>query len=278
MKEKFDLHVHSNLSDGLETRKKLIEIAKSKNFQVLAFTDHNISGMDVTTGLQKLAGDTELISGIEIDCGLPFRMHILGYYLIDGKKIDDILEQNLLENEERCYQIVRNLNARYNFNITDEDIQKFKTKYFTKRDINHILLDKKIINHIYEASNKYMGQETPDYIPMKKVSSKEALQLILNSGGIPVLAHPVTVFRDQTLEKFEPLLRKLVNGGLMGIEVVNKREDNKFQEYFLLLARKYHLITTVGTDFHRFNRDEFGVELEPEKVLYPLLELGKKRR
>ncbi len=278
MKEPFDLHVHSTLSDGLKTRQELLEYAKKLKFKALSFADHNVSGIEGWNDLVNQTGNMILIPGIEIDCGIPTRMHILGYYLTDGNKLDKTFQENNMENEYRCREVIKNLNRLYNFNITEKDIDKFKNVYLTKRDIISILFDKKIINDVYEATCKYIGEKTPDYIPMKKMTAKEAINLIRDSGGIPVLAHPVTIYRDKTIEKFEPLLKELINYGLLGLELVNLREGTSFFEYFLLMAKKYKLITTAGSDFHRFERDTFGVNMEADDLLYPLVELGKSNK
>jgi hypothetical protein len=71
----------------------------------------------------------------------------------------------------------------------------------------------------------------------------EALRLIRNSGGVPVLAHP-------SYYTSESLLGTLVNLGLGGLEVYYPEHGRSLVRRYLEMASRYHLAATGGSDFH----------------------------
>lgn len=269
--EKFDLHVHSSLSDGEFDRAYLIEKALEKEFSAISFVDHNIAISEMKRK------NIEIIPGVEIDCGSPYKIHIVGYYIKNEERVNKVLNDLKRENNDICYEIINNLKNYYGLNITDRDIELVKKEYLTKRNIIEILLKKEYIKTVKESKEKYTGSKTKKYIPIKKLDAKSVIEMINESGGIPVLAHPNTMFNEITINDFETILRNMVNQGLQGIEVMNLKEGYKYQYLFEKLAKKYNLITTVGSDFHTESREEFGVTADEEKYLYPLLvkKMGK---
>jgi predicted metal-dependent phosphoesterase TrpH len=72
----------------------------------------------------------------------------------------------------------------------------------------------------------------------------EAVELILKSSGLPVLAHPTTVGDP------ERLIIDLKAAGLVGMEVHYKDYSEMQIERLGELARRYNLIATGGTDYH----------------------------
>lgn len=271
--ELFDLHIHSNLSDGELDRKILLKKAIEKELVALSFTDHNYFQKISPDNFQQ--GKLEMISGVEIDCGLPQKIHILGYFIADEEKLNKTLIRIQEENDDICLRIIDNLRKTHNLNITDDDISLVKKNYLTKRNIIQILLEKRYVKTVFEAKMKYTGSETKGYIPIKKMHAKKVIELIKDCGGVPIFAHPNTIFDQINISDFEPLLKDLINYGLEGLETINLKEGLKYKEKFERLAMKYNLITTAGSDFHNFERDEFGVHENEEQYLYPLL---RKRR
>lgn len=271
--EKFDLHVHSNLSDGSQSRESLIMQAVNEEMLAISFTDHNISGRKEMLSLTQNK-NINIIPGIELDCDLPIKMHIIGYFIQSEDKVDNFLTLNKIENEARCRKIIEKLNIEYNLNIQEEELEKFKSDFITKRSIINLLLARNLGSEVREVTYKYLSKESKAYVPMIRLNAKEAINLIRTNGGIPVLAHPVTIYRDQTTKFFETLLKELIDYGLMGIEIKNLRENNQYQLYFQKMAKKYNLLMTAGSDFHKLDRDDWGILLNPDEYLYPLIDKG----
>jgi predicted metal-dependent phosphoesterase TrpH len=69
--------------------------------------------------------------------------------------------------------------------------------------------------------------------------------LILQSGGVPVLAHPREVTH---------WVLPMVRSGLLGLEVYYGMYDDGTIQTLMQLARQYDLIATGGSDFHGLNK------------------------
>jgi predicted metal-dependent phosphoesterase TrpH len=120
----------------------------------------------------------------------------------------------------------------------------------TKRDIARYLVSKGYANTNLEVYTNYIGRGMDAYIPIYKISMEEGLKLITNCGGIPVLAHPSTLDVNTDFDKLIPYMKE---NGLLGIETKTARHTKEQREFFGALAKKYNLIETAGSDFHRFS-------------------------
>lgn len=254
---KAELHCHTKLSDGSFTFAEVLELAVEEQIGYLAITNH-----DTTQGLLEMAEQGRLkgitmIPGIEIS-GYDFerrrRVHILGYYIEPGNKAIESLCAPLLERRHQGCRIAVDRLIAAGYNVSWDHVLKYAeggTGVY-KQHIMHALIDQGYTETIFGDLYKKLfsrGQngEQPGiaYIPTEYVEAKEAIRVILQAGGIPVLAHPGQYRNFEAVDE-------LVEAGLQGIEVwhpLHGREDEvKAQE----LAVKYNLIMTGGSDFHGF--------------------------
>jgi len=210
-----DLHLHTTCSDGQDTPEELIEAAAAAGYRTVSITDHDtVNG--VVRGLEAAKGKSiELIPGIELSAvdGLE-DVHILGYYI--DYKDPDFLEQTAFFKEkrlERAEEIVRNLN-RIGLDIQIDTV--FRIAHGAPIGRPHIaeaLLSEELIDTYGEAF-RYIGSNGPAYVPKYNVKPAEAIELILKYGGIPVLAHPGIIDRDEQILEFKEY-------GLMGLEAIH---------------------------------------------------------
>lgn len=251
-----DMHAHTNYSDGDLSPQELIRLAIDKRIGTLAITDH-----DTIEGIKSVDKNEDIIvdSGIEIINGIELsakankgRMHILGYG-IDlnneslNKKMSDLRDNSInsvlsiMEQIKRDYGIIfryediKNL-VNANHNLGRPDLAKLCVKYgyaTTSQDA----FDKYLI----DAHNK--TRQTG-----KGLQYQECLELITNSGGIPVLAHPKSL--ELTEKEFLILLKDMINCGLKGIEVFHSSHTKEEMQYYLEIANKYNLLISGGSDFH----------------------------
>jgi len=94
-----------------------------------------------------------------------------------------------------------------------------------------------------DAFNYFLGKTGIAYVPHREIGTFEALDLILKTDGVPVLAHPGRMAD-------EGLIRKLVDHGLQGIEVYYPTHTPQLIQRYLQLAEDYQLIVTGGSDYH----------------------------
>jgi hypothetical protein len=95
---------------------------------------------------------------------------------------------------------------------------------------------------------KYLAPGTPTYVPRKGASAAEAISVIKNAGGVPVLAHPLRYGMD--IRQTEQMVAALQTEGLLGIECYYSSHSQFEQDSLLRLAKKYRLYSSGGSDFH----------------------------
>jgi phosphoribosyl 1,2-cyclic phosphate 1,2-diphosphodiesterase len=252
---KIELHCHTNISDCPLTTEEVIQLALEQGVTHLAITNHDTTkGLSEAIQIGKKNG-IEIIPGIEIS-GFDFqrnrRVHILGYLIEPGHDAIQSLCQPIVEKRHsNSYEMVQRLIAA-GFNISWErclELAQGGTGVY-KQHIMHALMEKKYTGSIYGALYKKLfsrGQdgEVPGiaYIPMEYVDAKQAVQAIINAGGVPVLAHP------GQYGSFE-IVPDLVEVGLKGIEVWHPLHNEEHEKQAKQLAIQFDLIMTGGSDFH----------------------------
>lgn len=114
-----------------------------------------------------------------------------------------------------------------------------------------------MLNHGYvksmaEAFDRYIGDRCPCYVPREKVTPVQAVRLILEAGGIPVLAHPILYRMSDA--RLEALTAELKDAGLIGIEALYSTYKPHEERQIRALAKKYDLRISGGSDFHGTNK------------------------
>lgn len=258
MKKYIDLHIHSTASDGSCTPTEIIEKAHELNMRTIALTDH-----DTVYGVQEAIEaasmfDIELIPGIEMSVDYVGTYEILGYY-IDYKNEEFLkkLEQRGIWRIERMIETIKVLN-NLGYEITEEEVRKTAGNGTIGRPhIARTLLKKGYFNTIPEVFNALLADGKKAYVKAKNYSIPEVVEMILNLGGVPVLAHPYLMKMSD--ERLEEEVKKLVSYGLKGIEAYYSESTPSKTKYHLELAKKYNLIVTCGSDFHGTNKkNEIG--------------------
>ena len=240
-----DLHLHTTCSDGLDTPEELVKNAVWENFTVISITDHDtvegvVRGIEAARGTQ-----LEVIPGIELSSiDNNDEIHILGYYINYEnpeflKQISFFMEKR----RERADEIVKSLNY-LGLDISIETVLKIAHGAPIGRPhIAEALLKENLIDYYNEAFTLYIGMNCPAYVPKYRITPRETIGLILDYGGIPVLAHPYAVRRDD-------IIPELIEYGLMGIEAIHPLHTPEKQHYYKDLAGKYGLLVTGGSDWH----------------------------
>lgn len=251
-----DLHTHTNYSDGELSPNKLIELAISRGIGTLAITDH-----DTILGIKSVnrnddfieASGIKIINGIELSAKIDKgRMHILGYDIdLENEELNNKMMElrdnsinsvlSIMEQIKRDYGIVFGYDdikelVNANHNLGRPDLAKLCVKYGYASSVQDAF-DKYLI----DAYNKTRKTS-------KGIEYDECLRLILNSGGIPVLAHPKSL--ELGKEEFLNLLEKMIKCGLLGIEVYHSSHSKEEMEFYLDVASKYNLLVSGGSDFH----------------------------
>ena len=136
------------------------------------------------------------------------------------------------------------------------------------------MLEKGYITSLGEAFDKYIAHGGPAYAERDKFTPAEAVELVLRSKGLPVLAHPFTV-NDP-----EAMIIKLKAAGLVGIEAYYKNYTAEEIKSLVSLAEKHNLITSGGSDYHGLDdatETTIGGVDVPMKSVEQIIVLAKQR-
>lgn len=248
-----DLHTHSIYSDGTFTPEKLCNLADSKNIKIIALTDHDT--IDGISDFLSCNSKVKKVPGVEISLDTENgTFHMLGLFI--NHKYNP-LGENLLKlktyRSERNKKILMKLSHFFQEEITEEQISKEKKGELGRPHIAKFLIKKGVVSSVEEAFEKYLSKGKIFYENKQKLNTEHAIKLILESGGIPVIAHPITMNLDK--EKFENLIRYLVDLGLKGIEAICPLHSKEDCNFYIEIAKKYNLVVTGGSDFHGDNKD-----------------------
>jgi len=252
-----DLHIHSTASDGTLTPVEILAMARELKLGAIAITDHDtIDGSKELLSLG-IPSDIKFLTGVEISASWPSSfslggsLHILGY----GIKIDNHLMNQTLNTlqearKNRNPQIIKRLN-KLGFDISMDDIIKEAgiDGQVGRPHIARVMIKKGFAASISDAFNQYLATGKPAYVDKYRVECHKAIEMIINAGGIPVLAHPV-LLHMQSKESLEQFISTLTEMGLKGIEVYYSEHTPKDVAYYENIAQKNGLIMTGGSDFH----------------------------
>lgn len=260
-----DLHLHTIFSDGTYTPRELISQSLRSGLSAIAVVDHDaVLGIEPVIKIAKLK-NIEVLAGIELSAEYDgLEVHILGY-LIDYKRGNLIDKLEFLKGNriERIYKIVDKLKNMGMMLEAESVFDIARGGTVGRLHVARAMVSAGLISSTAEAFRKYIGDKCPAYVCNFRFSPFEAIKLIKDVGGIPVLAHPYTLNRDELIPKF-------VDCGLMGLEVYYSEHTQAMVNFYLGLAKKYNLLVTGGSDCHGNAKPE--VKIGSVKIPYELVE------
>ena len=277
---KGDYHIHTNYSDGVFSPEKIVDLALDAGLQAISLTDHdNVLSYNIAQEYLKTKDvDLKIIQGIEVNTLYKdYEVHILGYFP-DTTKSDF---KNLLKTQQHARtrqtkEILALLAKKEGIKISYEDVKNMVAE---GGSIGRPHIAKAITNaggtsNVMEAYSKYIHRASPVYVERKTVTPFDAVEVIYDAGGVPVIAHPYDI------DIAEKLIKDLMNCGLRGIEAYHRKHSPAIVEYFSSMAEQLGLIVTGGSDFHAPNimngQIILGKNFVPEWIYEQLLE--EKRR
>ena len=267
---KFDLHIHSNCSDGSDTVDELAEKIKKAEIEIFALTDH-----DTVEGCKLMSEkfETGFIKGIELTCLLEdIKCHILGYGIdIENPKLKELIEKGKILRRKKLETRIHYLKDTWDFEFTKEELDwLYSRKSVVKTHLANILVKRGLAENNIAAMEKYLnGCKTSN----TRFDGKEAIETIQQAGGIAVWAHPLGGEGEKHLDfnAFIPKLEKMLKYNIQGLECYYSRYNKEEIKFLTDCAEKYNLYTTGGSDYHgtnknipltKLNTDNTPVELE----------------
>jgi len=244
-----DLHTHSTASDGSFSPGALIAEAAKCGLSAIALTDHDtIGGIKEAAKAAKENG-IRFIPGIELEIAWnrDGEFHLLALGL--GKLKDEFntaLEELARRRLERNLEIVGKMN-KAGIEVSYEEVQALGHS-IGRPHFAAFLVKRKIVKNSRQAFDCYLGKGKPFYIPKEGLEFELALEIIHGSGGIAVLAHPMSLYI--AWGKLPDIIKNFKEKGLDGIEAWHPSAKVSSCKRLEELGRKLGLYVTAGSDFH----------------------------
>lgn len=272
---KIDLHLHSSFSDDGElTPEEIVKLSLDRGMEIISITDHNsVKGIKGALEYGKNE-DIKIISGIEIDCTYEdMNLHLLGYNIDYTKKWfyeleEDIFIQEMAAAEEKVDRIKKCTGLHLD---KYEVFKRVNGKILTGEFIAQMLLENEdnrkneMLKPYLEGGKRsempfvnfywdFFSQGKPCYVPIKYLSLRETIDIIKESGGIPIIAHPANNLKGRL-----HAIDNIINEGVKGIEVFNTYHSIEETKYFYKKSKELGLFIACGSDFHGKNKPNIKI-------------------
>ena len=267
-----DLQVHTTCSDGTMRPAEVVALAARVGVRVLAITDHDsVDGVDEALAAAKEWGVT-VVPAVEISLRHEperdfYDVDLLGYWIDHHhpaivEALRKAQEGRILQKKQQVERL-----AALGYRITWEDVLARARGVPGRPHIADVL----VAHHPDEFPDldavfaTVLSIDSPHYVPRPFAPTmEEAVALIQEAGGLPVLAHPGLYTQARDLDG---MIRRAARLGVQGLEVWYpydktrvcegcSREDLKRMfARFERLADELGLAKTGGSDFHGARKD-----------------------
>lgn len=254
-RSQIDLHTHTTASDGNLSPGELVARAAQAGLRVLGVTDHDSTEgvLEAMRAAEPLG--IEIVAGVEINTDVPQdEVHILGYFIhVQDSRLQAQLTESRHSRLDRGRAMVDRL-RELGVPISWKRVQEIAGGGAVARPhVARALLEAGHVSSLEEAFAKYIGRNGPAYVERRRLSPAEAVGLIVESGGLAVLAHPWLYDRTQSYIKgldLERILPGLCDAGLSGIEAYYLNYPAEATQKLLRFAERFDLVPTGGSDYH----------------------------
>ena len=279
-----DLHTHSTASDGSLSPSALIDEAGKMGISAIALTDHDtIGGLDEAAGAACKHG-IGFIPGIELEIARSpsiyqnpgGEFHLLGLGLVKPTlEFTRAIEGLARRREERNLEILDRMN-KAGIPASYDEIAAVGN-HLVGHSIGRphfatFLVERKIVRNHQQAFARYLARGKPFYIPKVGLEFENAVELIHQSGGLAILAHPMSLYT--AWGRLPKLIEALKQKGLDGLEAWHPAAKVSACKRLEELGRKLALKITAGSDFHEKTRPnrKLGITAGGKKISESYLE------
>ncbi|WP_192021225.1 RNase RNM [Shewanella sp. WPAGA9] len=247
-----DLHSHTTASDGVLTPSELVERAIEKGVQMLSITDH-----DTVAGLaeahqfnQQHKTPLQLIDGVEISTRWNnFDIHIVGLNMDKENSIllNFLTRQRELR-EERAQEIGNRL-AKAGIEGAYDGAKKFAAGAAISRGhYARWLAENGYAKDMPSVFKRYLARGKTGYVPNNWADMANAIDIIHQTGGVAVLAHPSGY--KLSAKWLKRLVREYKEAGGDAMEVVLGQQSIDDRANLVALSHLNNLAGSIGSDFH----------------------------
>lgn len=275
-----DFHTHSTASDGKLTPIELVNEAVRCNLDGFALSDHDtLAGVyDAVVRAKELGLFCIPAVELSVDLHSGGSAHMLGYFpaadlselCSESSEIQRALRYIVDSRNQRNPAIVQKF-RELGFDISMEEVEAEAKGVIGRPHIAAVLIKKGLVPSSEEVFNRYLASGKPAYVERKRLGDFRAIELIVQAGGLPVLAHPKYI-QTEGLAGLKALINSLSDAGLAGLETFYPDQSGELVVCLKKTAEKRGLFLTGGSDFHGIRQplpgwDDGSFGVKTEKVI-----------
>jgi 3',5'-nucleoside bisphosphate phosphatase len=251
-----DLHLHSTASDGTDSPAEVVRRAAGLGLQAMALTDHDTTAGNEEAAAAAAGEGITFIRGVEVSAEYDqVEIHILGLGIpVSAGPLEGCLNELRQGRRTRAVEMIAKLQA-LGIQISEEDVAREGegTDAPGRLHVARAMYRIGATKTVQRAFDKFIGIGRPAYVPKQRAAAEEAVNLIHESGGLAIVAHP-------GIGGVKKKLPGLLTLPFDGIEVWHPEHSPGQSEAFETIATENGLLVTGGSDDHgsRTKRTHMG--------------------
>lgn len=267
-----DLHMHSTASDGAYEPQQVMERAARAGMTHVALTDHDtVEGLAVAARAANALG-IGFIPGVELSAMHAGReVHILGYWIDAEDRA--LVEALAAMRDERSERIARMISL---LRVAGYDVDPAAVTARASGSVSRVHLAQELVatgaaRDFTDAFTRFIDEGAPYYIPRKRRTVRETVDLIESAGGVAVVAHPARSGVAGAIEE-------LASEGVIGVEAFHSDQSAAETAALIAAAEANGLSVTGGSDYHglKAGDERIGGGLFPSDYAARFLALGER--
>jgi 3',5'-nucleoside bisphosphate phosphatase len=267
----YDLHTHTTFSDGTTTPEENVRDALACGLEGLGVTDHDTTAPFERARAAADGTSLELVLGTEFSAELQgHSVHVLGFWVDPGfAPLADELDRLRDEREHRARAIVDRLHALGVEVSFERVVELAGGAPIGRPHIAEAVVETGAASEQREVFDTWLADGGPAYVEKHAVHPTRAVELLVASGGVAVLAHPgLYGGRDGEGGLAEEVVEGMVAVGLAGIEADHPDHTDEQRTRYRDLARALRLEVTAGSDYHGAGKpNRLGCATTPRDVV-----------
>jgi predicted metal-dependent phosphoesterase TrpH len=223
--------------------------------EALSITDHDtFDGYDAAVPIARQAG-LKLIRGIELSTRYNgASIHLLGYFMGQEPSPEFLswlgqLQQTRRDRNQRLIDKLR----QYGVELTLEEVEQKGRSLTGRPHFARVMVEKGYVPDMEAAFREYLDESARAYVERQDPQLSQSIARLRQAGGIPSIAHPVRIFRND-YDKVDALIREMIPHGLTAVEAYHSDHKPADIQHYLEVANRYGLAVTGGSDFHGANK------------------------
>lgn len=248
---RFDMHTHSNVSDGALDPAEVVKRAAEAGLDGIALTDHDsLGGLDQARAAGERLG-IEVLGGCEISAQVnKVSVHVLGYFMDEShprmlEELQWIQDDRVVRAEAMVVKL-----QELGVPVTMEMVRAHAGGDSIGRPhVAAAMVDAGVIATTLEAfTPEWILEGGRAYVPKRVMTPEDTIRLIVEAGGVAAIAHPIWVEHD--IGDSMGNIERWTEAGLGALEVYHPEHDDEWRERYRGLADDLGLLVTGSSDFH----------------------------